>query len=114
MPRPISYAVFCLKQKSTSLSTVQYIQCRSYRSEEHTSELQSQSNLVCRLLLEKTHRIWELRRRTEQLSSSCAATQSHAGCQLVIGTALVENSQGFSARRLYVISSIRCFAPWPV
>src|SRR2546427_8874882 len=26
---------------------------RLYRSEEHTSELQSQSNLVCRLLLEK-------------------------------------------------------------
>src|SRR2546430_3888907 len=28
-------------------------QRRSVRSEEHTSELQSQSNLVCRLLLEK-------------------------------------------------------------
>src|SRR2546430_17402931 len=27
------------------------------RSEEHTSELQSQSNLVCRLLLEKKHKI---------------------------------------------------------
>src|SRR2546430_10295500 len=27
--------------------------CRQSRSEEHTSELQSQSNLVCRLLLEK-------------------------------------------------------------
>src|SRR5688572_5383253 len=27
--------------------------CRFDRSEEHTSELQSQSNLVCRLLLEK-------------------------------------------------------------
>src|SRR2546430_10835347 len=27
----------------------------SERSEEHTSELQSQSNLVCRLLLEKKH-----------------------------------------------------------
>src|SRR2546430_6301928 len=27
----------------------------SRRSEEHTSELQSQSNLVCRLLLEKTN-----------------------------------------------------------
>src|SRR5206468_12877461 len=26
---------------------------RSYRSEEHTSELQSRSDLVCRLLLEK-------------------------------------------------------------
>src|SRR5688572_31106049 len=28
-------------------------QVKSRRSEEHTSELQSQSNLVCRLLLEK-------------------------------------------------------------
>src|SRR2546427_7309237 len=28
-------------------------ECRFRRSEEHTSELQSQSNLVCRLLLEK-------------------------------------------------------------
>src|SRR5688572_31762926 len=27
--------------------------CPGFRSEEHTSELQSQSNLVCRLLLEK-------------------------------------------------------------
>src|SRR2546427_3533109 len=34
---------------------------RRERSEEHTSELQSQSNLVCRLLLEKkkkTHRVY--------------------------------------------------------
>src|SRR2546430_13637369 len=29
---------------------------RSHRSEEHTSELQSQSNIVCRLLLEQTTR----------------------------------------------------------
>src|SRR2546430_10990419 len=28
-----------------------------HRSEEHTSELQSQSNLVCRLLLEKKKRV---------------------------------------------------------
>src|SRR5256885_10040920 len=28
------------------------------RSEEHTSELQSPCNLVCRLLLEKTHTQW--------------------------------------------------------
>src|SRR2546430_10246354 len=33
--------------------TVQRRQGRLARSEEHTSELQSQSNLVCRLLLEK-------------------------------------------------------------
>src|SRR2546430_7250201 len=32
---------------------VQYSPWASDRSEEHTSELQSQSNLVCRLLLEK-------------------------------------------------------------
>src|SRR2546427_8330507 len=31
------------------------------RSEEHTSELQSQSNLVCRLLLEKKKKIKETR-----------------------------------------------------
>src|SRR2546430_12415505 len=29
------------------------LRSRALRSEEHTSELQSQSNLVCRLLLEK-------------------------------------------------------------
>src|SRR2546427_5282982 len=31
------------------------------RSEEHTSELQSQSNLVCRLLLEKKHIVMSAR-----------------------------------------------------
>src|SRR2546430_12269110 len=33
------------------------IQCFRVRSEEHTSELQSQSNLVCRLLLEKKKKL---------------------------------------------------------
>src|SRR3989475_9325981 len=32
---------------------VEYVRGSHWRSEEHTSELQSQSNLVCRLLLEK-------------------------------------------------------------
>src|SRR2546427_7419265 len=32
---------------------------RELRSEEHTSELQSQSNLVCRLLLEKKNKIYD-------------------------------------------------------
>src|SRR2546430_6303085 len=36
------------------------------RSEEHTSELQSQSNLVCRLLLEK--KVSDTRRRPGQLA----------------------------------------------
>src|SRR2546430_13695264 len=34
-------------------SLAQVINIATNRSEEHTSELQSQSNLVCRLLLEK-------------------------------------------------------------
>src|SRR2546427_5779060 len=39
------------------------------RSEEHTSELQSQSNLVCRLLLEKKKKNNKIRRRNvERLS----------------------------------------------
>src|SRR2546430_13724310 len=36
-----------------SASSELVVTCSSGRSEEHTSELQSQSNLVCRLLLEK-------------------------------------------------------------
>src|SRR5438270_1684058 len=38
------------------------ISARHSRSEEHTSELQSQSNLVCRLLLEKKNNIQRDRR----------------------------------------------------
>src|SRR2546430_3852148 len=34
------------------------IRCSRARSEEHTSELQSQLNLVCRLLLEKKKEIY--------------------------------------------------------
>src|SRR2546430_7348253 len=37
----------------TCPSTMPFERTVNYRSEEHTSELQSQSNLVCRLLLEK-------------------------------------------------------------
>src|SRR2546430_10243502 len=38
---------------ATTILTREIFSIRSERSEEHTSELQSQSNLVCRLLLEK-------------------------------------------------------------
>src|SRR2546430_12654187 len=40
-------------EAKASVSVSSYLQ----RSEEHTSELQSQSNLVCRLLLEKKKNI---------------------------------------------------------
>src|SRR2546430_2097127 len=49
------------------------MRCRSRRSEEHTSELQSQSNLVCRLLLEKkTHATSKTR------ATDCATTADTA------------------------------------
>src|SRR2546430_8237351 len=38
---------------------------QQHRSEEHTSELQSQSNLVCRLLLEKKKKINDAPRRCQ-------------------------------------------------
>src|SRR2546430_4176226 len=40
------------------------------RSEEHTSELQSQSNLVCRLLLEKKKRDSQKARRSQSHGSA--------------------------------------------
>src|SRR2546430_11983701 len=43
------------------------------RSEEHTSELQSQSNLVCRLLLEKKKKL-TASNRTPAIYFSCICT----------------------------------------
>src|SRR2546430_8047927 len=40
---------------------------RHHRSEEHTSELQSQSNLVCRLLLEKKKKKYKVNISIEQI-----------------------------------------------
>src|ERR1019366_10801842 len=41
------------------------VYCHRHRSEEHTSELQSLTNLVCRLLLEKKKQKRPQRRRDE-------------------------------------------------
>src|SRR2546427_7787674 len=43
------------------------IVAQQIRSEEHTSELQSQSNLVCRLLLEKKKVIHHVSQATKQV-----------------------------------------------
>src|SRR5688572_31073908 len=43
-----------------------------HRSEEHTSELQSQSNLVCRLLLEK-----KKKKRNDTARHTCNRTWKH-------------------------------------
>src|SRR5260221_10753702 len=48
------------------------------RSEEHTSELQSHSDLVCRLLLEKKRcrrEVGDAREALQDMASPCAALQ---------------------------------------
>src|SRR2546430_8709910 len=50
---PLNPKVFPQPPKSPQGGFIDAFQGASVRSEEHTSELQSQSNLVCRLLLEK-------------------------------------------------------------
>src|SRR2546426_2517498 len=51
---PLSKLTFLLVPLlSLALMTAQVSAATSWRSEEHTSELQSPCNLVCRLLLEK-------------------------------------------------------------
>src|SRR2546427_7149596 len=47
------------------------------RSEEHTSELQSQSNLVCRLLLEKKKKTDELQSQSHPASYRLRAKARH-------------------------------------
>src|SRR2546426_9321026 len=55
-----------LHNSSQALSAPTYVETPQYRqrSEEHTSELQSPCNLVCRLLLEKKKTILPYRLRT--------------------------------------------------
>src|SRR2546430_13737320 len=48
------------------------------RSEEHTSELQSQSNLVCRLLLEKKKTIYAHNAITSDPAPLVSPTYTHA------------------------------------
>src|SRR5688572_31613130 len=45
-------------ERAPGLSKLDRSRMASLRSEEHTSELQSQSNIVCRLLLEKKKENW--------------------------------------------------------
>src|SRR5947207_9541530 len=45
-------------------------QSRNPRSEEHTSELQSHSDLVCRLLLEKKKKIKNIKEKSQDKTNS--------------------------------------------
>src|SRR2546430_4259557 len=60
------------------------------RSEEHTSELQSQSNLVCRLLLE-----------TKKARTKQGITKSRAGALAGNPTTFPRDCHGTAARKLH-------------
>src|SRR5437773_8279677 len=58
MPSACRFTVRTL-ETSAPVSTLRFLRCsagRRKRSEEHTSELQSHHDLVCRLLLEKKNK----------------------------------------------------------
>src|SRR2546427_7763308 len=52
-PWKISMPLYRRVEKNMQIMEFKCVEFHDLRSEEHTSELQSQSNLVCRLLLEK-------------------------------------------------------------
>src|SRR2546430_5747582 len=60
---------------------------KHYRSEEHTSELQSQSNLVCRLLLEKKKDIIDAQDKEIEGRSSKLAVDFRAVCKEYLSNA---------------------------
>src|SRR5206468_10981125 len=53
----LAHLVELLRRRSNSTRCARSCAKKWKRSEEHTSELQSRSDLVCRLLLEKKHKI---------------------------------------------------------
>src|SRR5437016_8785734 len=55
-----------------------------YRSEEHTSELQSLTNLVCRLLLEKKKKNTRLTDRTSARTNGCKRDSSQGNSRALV------------------------------
>src|SRR2546430_4010910 len=83
-----------------------------HRSEEHTSELQSQSNLVCRLLLEKKKHL--LRHASALRSHRPRAVPSdHSNCPALCYYALLFDMLAvcFSTTSA---SPTQCAPSWPV
>src|SRR2546430_13164614 len=73
-----------IRISSLLVELIQLLHYQIIRSEEHTSELQSQSNLVCRLLLEKKKQIL-LHTYT---SSTTYLRQTTAFCSILLTTVL--------------------------
>src|SRR5207237_4906444 len=70
-PQRVTFTIIANHNHSASLSRNEY---QMGRSEEHTSELQSHLNLVCRLLLEKKKHIPRLEIDPSLITTPCATT----------------------------------------
>src|SRR2546427_8184926 len=71
-----AHAEFAVAQRQIAVAPQSLVE-NQYRSEEHTSELQSQSNLVCRLLLEKKKKKQKKLKYKPTTISSHRQLQSH-------------------------------------
>src|SRR2546421_4887218 len=88
--------------------------CSSDRSEEHTSELQSRSDLVCRLLLEKKKKNAELNARTQTISRLIVAETGSTSadtdwvCSLDLAGTQSLHRYGVAAARGHSVSCSTC------
>src|SRR2546430_7575029 len=71
-----------LREMKVAAATGPLLERNEERSEEHTSELQSQSNLVCRLLLEKKNNYVEALRRNI-INNNCASYACYVSYRII-------------------------------
>src|SRR5256886_13688833 len=83
------------------------------RSEEHTSELQSQSNLVCRLLLEKKKHTYELQSQSNLVSRLLLPQQYRLPGCLSYSFMRSRRRSGWTRSRRYCPLQSRCTASSP-
>src|SRR5258706_5809632 len=77
----------CARTPSASPNWPRPIRRSAWRSEEHTSELQSLTNLVCRLLLEKKKKINVINqqsRREHWTTVDCVLSVQRTAIELVV------------------------------
>src|SRR2546421_2178182 len=78
------------EEHTSELQSRSDLVCRILRSEEHTSELQSRSDLVCRLLLEK-------KKRPDHPPARRGGGTTFNPCQVVLALALPRDTFTFQS-----------------
>src|SRR5256885_10727677 len=98
--RPMAWAMRCRRCSARTLSASALKRTTAgrnmafsvpWRSEEHTSELQSPCNLVCRLLLEKKKKRTELHSERHETASTTSHSVLYILCHMLPGQIGVAN-----------------------